>query len=1178
VTLDLNEAALSTAGATGSNPSLTSEVDNTPALSFTAGSDNLTSFAFTSTAGLVTDLNGTGGQDIFWQLVSPTQIKGFLDAGHTQLAVTLDLVAPDSIAAGATGNVTVTAILSDNLQHVLGNGAQISSIGNVGVVATDTDGDTTTGTVNINVQDDVPTAVADIDSVAAGTPGPATGNVLTGGTDALDSNTTDGVADVPGADGAVVSGVAAGTTNADLDNAATLNTAIQGSFGKLTLAVNGSYSYTRDPGTAGGVNDVFTYTIKDGDGDLSHTTLTISIGDSTPSDVIPAAGGATTTVLERGLPARGPEPAGSGEIADGNPTNNSDPSETVSGAIAFTSLDGVSVVSLGGHVLTGAPQTFADGTTGTLTASFTYDAATGAGGISYSYTLIDNTLVDPSSSSSFAVVVTDADGDNAPAGNLVISIVDNVPTAVADIDSVAAGTPGPATGNVLTGGTDALDSNTTDGVADVPGADGAVVSGVAAGTTNADLDNAATLNTAIQGSFGKLTLAVNGSYSYTRDPGTAGGVNDVFTYTIKDGDGDLSHTTLTISIGNSTPTITGLTPAAGGGDVTVNEDDLLASRGVGESAGSDISKESLTQAGTFTISSPDGIKSLTIDGHTVISNGVFTATSFTTSTLSNTLSVTGYNAATGVVSYSYTLLDNETHAPGAGTNSLFENLAVALTDQDNQTANDTLVATIIDDVPTAVADIDSVAAGTPGPATGNVLTGGTDALDSNTTDGVADVPGADGAVVSGVAAGTTNADLDNAATLNTAIQGSFGKLTLAVNGSYSYTRDPGTAGGVNDVFTYTIKDGDGDLSHTTLTISIGNSTPTITGLTPAAGGGDVTVNEDDLLASRGVGESAGSDISKESLTQAGTFTISSPDGIKSLTIDGHTVISNGVFTATSFTTSTLSNTLSVTGYNAATGVVSYSYTLLDNETHAPGAGTNSLFENLAVALTDQDNQTANDTLVATIIDDVPTAVVPDHAELLNVAGNPFPFSLDNDLTLSNNFGADGGTVVFLPSLNGTPSGLTSHGTSIIYNVSPDGHTLTGVAGPTTVFVITLDPATATYSVDMNDVVDSTTRVDFDAGAFNFVGGNNEWAEFIPVGETVGTPIDNNSSDLLLTPQINHQFASSINSNNGSGGVGTGGNVGSSADPPRRFCNGSSGQSCKYGPGRLWCLEQAGSCF
>ena len=56
-------------------PGLTSEVDNTPALSFTAGSDNLTSFAFSGIGGLVTDLNGTGGQDIFWQLVSTTQIR-----------------------------------------------------------------------------------------------------------------------------------------------------------------------------------------------------------------------------------------------------------------------------------------------------------------------------------------------------------------------------------------------------------------------------------------------------------------------------------------------------------------------------------------------------------------------------------------------------------------------------------------------------------------------------------------------------------------------------------------------------------------------------------------------------------------------------------------------------------------------------------------------------------------------------------------------------------------------------------------------------------------------------------------------------------------------------------------------------------------------------------------------
>jgi hypothetical protein len=180
----------------------------------------------------------------------------------------------------------------------------------------------------------------------------------------------------------------------------------------------------------------------------------------------------------------------------------------------------------------------------------------------------------------------------------------------------------------------------------------------------------------------------------------------------------------------------------------------------------------------------------------------------------------------------------------------------------------------------------------------------------------------------------------------------------------------------------------------------------------------------------------------------------------------------------------------------------------------------------------------------TIENDIPVATIPEYAVLSNGAGSPVVFNLDLDPTLSNNYGADEeGTVRFLASLDGTPSGLTSHGAVILYDVSPNGLTLTGVAGLTPVFVITLDPASATYSVDMNDVVDSITRVDFNAGGYNFIGGNNEWAEFIQVGETVAAPIDNNSSDLLLTPQLNHQFGSSINTNANEGGVGLGGNVG-----------------------------------
>src|SRR5262249_16541667 len=82
--------------------------------------------------------------------------------------------------------------------------------------------------------------------------------------------------------------------------------------------------------------------------------------------------------------------------------------------------------------------TFTDAT-GTMTASYSFDTGTGTGAINYSYTLTTNTSGD-NTSASFAVAVTDADGDSAPAGNLVIKIVDDVPTATTHTATVQEGT------------------------------------------------------------------------------------------------------------------------------------------------------------------------------------------------------------------------------------------------------------------------------------------------------------------------------------------------------------------------------------------------------------------------------------------------------------------------------------------------------------------------------------------------------------------------------------------------------------------------------------------------------------------------------------------------------------------------------------------------------------------
>ena len=415
--------------------------------------------------------------------------------------------------------------------------------------------------------DDAPVARADTDIL---TPGLSTadGNVLTG------AGTTSSGADLQGADGGVtVVGVAAGTGQVGTGN---VGVPIVGARGTLTLNADGSYTYVA---TGGGGSDVFTYRIRDTDGSDSVATLTINLGDAAPGNIaIPSPGG---QVFEAGLPARGTEPAGS------DPTK---PTTTQTGTITFTSPDGVSKIELGGLVLTapGVQQSFTDAT-GTLTASFTYNAATNQGTISYSYKLLDNTIGTPSVS--FPVAVTDADGDRTAGGNLVFNIVDDAPTAVADADSVAAGQTTAETGNVLTG------AGTASGTADVQGADGTTMTRIAFGTV---VTVGPTAGATIVGSFGTLTLNANGSYSYAHN-GAPGGGTDAFTYTIADGDGDLSSATLTIAVADSTPG--GITiPAPGGAETQVFEAGLPA-RG-GEPAGSDPTKPITTQAGTITFTSP----------------------------------------------------------------------------------------------------------------------------------------------------------------------------------------------------------------------------------------------------------------------------------------------------------------------------------------------------------------------------------------------------------------------------------------------------------------------------------------------------------------------------------------------------------------------------------------------
>ena len=135
---------------------------------------------------------------------------------------------------------------------------------------TDSEGNSIIGSLVVNVDDDTPVAVDDTKS--AGTSGSISGNVLTDGTD-----------DSFGADGkgspAITQIVFKGVTYTDAgDGKDDGIITVQGDFGKLELnEASGAYTYTRTSGIFDTGQDVFTYTIVDGDGDTDTADLKIDV-------------------------------------------------------------------------------------------------------------------------------------------------------------------------------------------------------------------------------------------------------------------------------------------------------------------------------------------------------------------------------------------------------------------------------------------------------------------------------------------------------------------------------------------------------------------------------------------------------------------------------------------------------------------------------------------------------------------------------------------------------------------------------------------------------------------------------------------------------------------------------------------------------------------------------------
>ncbi|CAH0130413.1 retention module-containing protein [Pseudomonas mediterranea] len=931
---------------------------------------------------------------------------GFPQAITTALGNTLTITGYNP----ATGVVSYTYTLLDNESHPAGDGANTLTE-QFPVVAVDTDGDSATGTLDVNITDDVPQAIDDSNaSTASETLVTLTGNVL--------PNDHQGADRIPtGPDsGPIIGGTFTGT------------------YGTLVLNPNGTYTYTLDTSDpqfvalhgGGSGTETFTYTLTDADGDTSTANLVLQVHNNDDPVIISGldTDGGELTVQEKNL-------------SDGSSPDAS--ALTQSGTFTVTALDGVQTLSVGGitvvsgGVAAGFPQSITTALGNTLTITG-FNAVTGV--VSYSYTLLDNEAHPNASGANslgeqFNVVVTDDNGTTAT-GNLDVNIVDDLPHAVDDSNAgTASETNLTLTGSVLT--------NDTEGADHV--ASGPITPGTFTGT------------------YGTLVLNADGSYTYTLNPantdfkGLHGGGNgtETFTYTLTDADGDTSTANLVLQVHNNDDPviITGLD--TDGGELTVQERNL--------SDGSSPDAPALTQSGTFTVTALDGVQTLSVGGITVVSGGV--AAGFPqsiTTALGNTLTITGFNAATGVVSYSYTLLDNEAHPNANGVNSLGEQFNVVVTDDNGTTATGNLDVNIVDDLPHAVDDSNvGTASETNLTLTGSVLT--------NDTEGADHV--ASGPITPGTFTGT------------------YGTLVLNADGSYTYTLNPadtdfkGLHGGGDgtETFTYTLTDADGDTSTANLVLQVHNNDDPviITGLD--TDGGELTVQEKNL--------SDGSNPDASALTQSGTFTVTALDGVQTLSVGGITVVSGGV--AAGFPqsiTTALGNTLTITGFNAATGVVSYSYTLLDNEAHPNANGANSLSEQFTVVATDDNGTTATGNLDVNIVDDLPTA----HADSasVNEGGTVSGNVLDNDVGGADGPAASGAVIgvragddTSTPAIgglntqiNGTYGYLTLDANgNAVYHSNPDS---VSAPGATDVFTYTVrdadgDESTTTITIDVHDV-------------------------------------------------------------------------------------------------------------
>ena len=769
-----------------------------------------------------------------------------------------------------------------------------------------------------------------------------------------------------------------------------------------------------------------------------------------------------------------------------------------------------------------------------------FNPATGI--LSYSYTLSqpgvnnapgsDDPLANLQLSDDFQMVAVDTDGDTASAW-INITIVDDAPIATVDTNSVAEKALS-VEGNVLTNDKVGADTNAT------PVSIDAQYNPV----TNADGSQSVT------GTYGTLTINSNGTYTYVvnadtaaftelRDANTIG--KETFTYTLTDGDGDTATATLTIDVtANHGVSINWL--GASGGDLDFKEADLPN--------GTSIQPDKanwLTDHSSLFIDAKDGLASLNIvtlingqpvTTQVIVNNALVSNPLVITGESGNNLTITGYNPATGVLSYSYTL-DHaaQNNAPGSGDAlanlQLSDDFQLVAVDNDGDNASAWINITIVDDAPVATLDTNAVTEKVLS-VEGNVLTNDKVGADSN----------ANPISIDSAFNPVTNADGSQSVT------GTYGTLTINPNGTYTYVLNPATAAFTElrdanvtgkETFTYTLTDGDGDKATANLVIDVvANHDVSFHWL--GANGGDLDFKEADLPNGTSIQPDKA-----DWLTDHSSVFIDAKDGLASLNIvtlingqevTTQVVVNNALVSNPLVITGESGNNLTITGYNPATGVLSYSYTL-DHaaQNNLPGDGDPlanlQLSDDFKMIAVDTDGDTDSAWINITIKDDAPQASNDVNA----VTASGKTQVLTGDVTLNDKVGADtnatpvslkasdnpGLTLVDGQTLIGKYGTLVLNGDgSYTYTVDIHGDNYRSLGSDTTaadVFTYTLtdgdgDSTTAKLSLDVHGSYSADVTFECEtlvAQESNLPGGST----YTPGGERVDSSLTVNAPDGVI---------------------------------------------------------------